>query len=226
MRSPTPCFLPPTADETSARYQKMTLSRPLSSRYACTLDGNTVVLDLESERYFAITTTDSQAIADALRSQQGHLECHEGRLKMGNLLPLSNDAVCTRINTGRALSVGTTIICALIRLKLFGPNRAIGELHRRLQSTERSLSQFQKPALAAEVATFRRIRPWFYTARNNCLFNALILASHLTRIGYYPTVAIGVRLRPFLAHAWVQVDDYVIDDTPENVQSYSPIFVM
>jgi hypothetical protein len=34
---------------------------------------------------------------------------------------------------------------------------------------------------------------------------------------------IGVSTKPFIAHAWVQSDDRVLNDTTEHVQMFTPI---
>jgi len=37
------------------------------------------------------------------------------------------------------------------------------------------------------------------------------------------TFVIGVATKPFLAHSWVQIGEYVLNDTAEHAQDFKPI---
>jgi hypothetical protein len=76
------------------------------------------------------------------------------------------------------------------------------------------------------VETFRRLRTYVYTAKDACLFDSLVLTHFLHRYGLAPTFTIGVHNRPFAAHAWVQIGNFVIDDRLEALQRYTPILVI
>lgn len=76
------------------------------------------------------------------------------------------------------------------------------------------------------VRNFDRLRVWCYSAEGACLRDSLVLAEFLLRCGAVPTLVIGVRSRPFAAHAWVQDGDVVLNDTLENVQRYTPILAV
>ncbi len=76
------------------------------------------------------------------------------------------------------------------------------------------------------LASFFRLRIWFYTADRRCLFDSLVLAVFLTRRMIPCTFVIGVSTKPFLAHSWVQMDATVLNDTAENVQMFTPILVI
>jgi hypothetical protein len=74
------------------------------------------------------------------------------------------------------------------------------------------------------LASFLWLRTWCYTAQRRCLFDSLVLGVYLTR-GMIPcTLVIGVATKPFLAHAWVQIGESVLNDTAEHVQNFKPIF--
>ena len=74
--------------------------------------------------------------------------------------------------------------------------------------------------------SFFRLRIWFYTADRRCLFDSLVMAVFLTRKRIPCTFVIGVSTKPFRAHSWVQMSETVINDTPENVQMFTPILVI
>jgi hypothetical protein len=76
------------------------------------------------------------------------------------------------------------------------------------------------------VQIFRRLRPYAFAAHGRCLFQALALARFLQ---YYRVPAlwiIGVRVRPWAAHSWVQQGDLILDGTPESVREYTPILAV
>lgn len=72
--------------------------------------------------------------------------------------------------------------------------------------------------------SFLRLRLFFYTAHRRCLFDSLVLTAFLTKTGVPCTFVIGVSTKPFLAHAWVQIGETVLNDTAEHIQMYTPIF--
>ena len=76
------------------------------------------------------------------------------------------------------------------------------------------------------LASFFRLRIWFYTADRRCLFDSLVLATFLTRQMIPCTFVIGVSTKPFLAHSWVQMGELVLNDTAEHVQMFTPILAI
>jgi hypothetical protein len=76
------------------------------------------------------------------------------------------------------------------------------------------------------LASFFRMRIWFYTAYRYCLFDSLVLSVFLTRRRVPCTLVIGVSTKPFTAHAWVQIGDCVLNDEIEHVQTYTPILAV
>jgi hypothetical protein len=86
---------------------------------------------------------------------------------------------------------------------------------------------------AADLATIRQLthefmalRPLFYSVRDRCLFDSLVLTEFMAFHGFFPQWVIGVTLAPFAAHSWVQLDRYVLGVSPENARAYTPILVI
>lgn len=73
------------------------------------------------------------------------------------------------------------------------------------------------------VTAFLWLRPLYYTARDACLFDSLVLLDLLAQYEIFPTWVLGIKLAPFGAHCWVQDRDVVWNDAPERVGSYTPI---
>jgi hypothetical protein len=84
-----------------------------------------------------------------------------------------------------------------------------------------------EPQRAIElVGIFRRLRPHTFAARDRCLFHSLALVKFMSRHGVFPTWVIGVRAKPWGAHAWVQQDKLLLDANPEHVCEYTPILTV
>ena len=80
--------------------------------------------------------------------------------------------------------------------------------------------------LRGAIVTFDRLRPWVFTARDQCLFDSLALVNFLAGERLFPQWVIGVKTCPFRAHSWVQSGAVVLNDQPENVRRFKPIFVV
>jgi Transglutaminase-like superfamily len=106
----------------------------------------------------------------------------------------------------------------------------LASLLRWLPHTRQSFRQeeeLRRAAKTAEVmAAFLRIRVWFYTAHRSCLLDSLVLTGFLLRQGIPCALIIGVSTKPFLAHAWVQLGELVLNDTAEHVQTFTPILTV
>ena len=76
------------------------------------------------------------------------------------------------------------------------------------------------------VQIFRRLRPYVFAAHGRCLFQALALARFLQYYRARALWVIGVRVRPWAAHSWVQQGDLILDGTPESVREYTPILAV
>lgn len=81
-------------------------------------------------------------------------------------------------------------------------------------------------AARCHVALFYRARPFLFSSRNACLFDSLALLLFLRRAGVYPQWVFGVRTGPFAAHCWLQSGSIVLNDTVDNVRSYTPIMAV
>jgi hypothetical protein len=76
------------------------------------------------------------------------------------------------------------------------------------------------------VGVFRRLRPHTFAARDRCLFHSLALVRFMARHAVFPTWVIGVRAKPWGAHAWVQRGKLLLDASPEQVCEYTPILTV
>ena len=76
--------------------------------------------------------------------------------------------------------------------------------------------------LSVLVAKFNTMRQAF-PRRYLCLYDSLALVNFLSRFNFFPQWVFGVRSNPFMAHCWVQSGSVVLNDTLDQVCSYTPI---
>jgi Transglutaminase-like superfamily len=125
-----------------------------------------------------------------------------------------------RVTFQDVLRFVAAVILTGIGLKLYKTRYLIN----RLQSNRvKQLACADEQQLIRRVSAFWRLRAWTYTARGSCLFDSLVLADFLVRSGIRPTLVMGVQTKPSGAHAWVQCDKWVLNDTVENIQQFGPI---
>jgi hypothetical protein len=121
-------------------------------------------------------------------------------------------------------------VLSLLTVSLRHHDKRLGSLiewlTQRQHGLHRSHRRSTPEALKRLLASFLRLRVWFYTADRRCLFDSLVLAVFLTKNKIPCTLVIGVSTRPFQAHSWVQLGNIVLNDTAENIQSFTPILAV
>ena len=71
------------------------------------------------------------------------------------------------------------------------------------------------------MRVYRSSRRVVNQGKDDCLPRSLALVAALRGLGVDAEVCFGVRKFPFLAHAWVEADGRVINETPAKVQAYT-----
>lgn len=80
------------------------------------------------------------------------------------------------------------------------------------------------PARVAEAArAFWQMAPWL-PIEGECLVRSALLMRFLNQRGLEADWVFGVRLWPFMAHCWVQLDDLCLNDDVERLTAYTPIY--
>lgn len=114
-------------------------------------------------------------------------------------------------------------VLIVVSLRLFG----LTHLIRRLESKKCPRSTTLCTEDVKDVVNaFHTIRPWVYTAKSACLIDSLTLSEFLMHYQIAPTFVIGVKTKPFAAHAWVQVGDHVLNDSVDYVRGYTPLLAV
>jgi Transglutaminase-like superfamily len=70
------------------------------------------------------------------------------------------------------------------------------------------------PRLVALVCEAVNLGAAFYVKPVRCLQKSVVTVRLLRRCGVYGRVVIGCRQSPFFSHAWVEVGDRVVNDSP------------
>lgn len=210
----------------------------------CLIGDQPIFLDVPQDRYFGLTAEAGPCfarLAIGAAREPGDDRLIAELVSGGVLLPGGRDALAPC----PAVAVGASLLDdAVERPWALGPSlRAAGALARarlalRLGSLERVLAALaaRKSALgagqAAPTACLERVAAAFdmsalaVSPRDACLPRSLAMARWLLGGGHPATLVIGVKLRPFLAHCWVQCGDRLISDRPDCVREFTPILVV
>jgi hypothetical protein len=105
-----------------------------------------------------------------------------------------------------------------------------GGLARELARLERSRSSGTGPrvspnAVSRETAAFAALRRWA-TPLDQCLPLSLALARRCATHDARVKLVLGVKLRPFRAHAWVQCEGVILNDHVDAVRPFAPVLVV
>lgn len=203
----------------------MALKPRAQTLYACIVDGGAVILDLATQKYYAVDRS-------ALPNVAERMDLEARGVKFSFRCPNLDELVA--LGPSKKIAQGIrAYVCPFLRATLsvsaavaiFGAGTAI----RNLDGLKRaSASRLSRPfgTLKDAVAAFRTLRSWLYTAHDRCLFDALVLGNYLLQLRHEAQFVVGVRTRPFIAHAWVQSGTYLLEDVPEHVQLFTPVLAV
>jgi len=76
------------------------------------------------------------------------------------------------------------------------------------------------------ISSYYHLRMFFYAPKGRCLFDSVVLLEFLRYFGVTPRWIIGVQVRPFAAHSWLQMGESVLNGTAEYVRAYQQILVV
>jgi hypothetical protein len=79
--------------------------------------------------------------------------------------------------------------------------------------------------LRERVDQFHRLSPYLPIS-GKCLLRSFALLRWLQRHGHRATWVFGVATWPFRAHCWLEVDNMVLDDQPDEIAVFTPILTV
>lgn len=183
------------------------------------------MLDLCTQKYYA--TTAAPRASDLATREHCEAATH-----VGNSTDLRHViALRTARRRGALLlrylaPMMRAFLSTTLTMRLFGPGTAIRRFRQIKRRQPPSDPEHSQQRLEDAMNAFRQLRPWLYTANNHCLLDSLVAAHYLLRVHCEPRLIVGVRTRPFRAHAWVQSGDIAVDDIVERIQLFTPIMTI
>jgi hypothetical protein len=81
------------------------------------------------------------------------------------------------------------------------------------------------PEIVRLAHLFQRWAIWLPMPRK-CLVRSFVLLRFLQRSGLNAQWVLGVRTWPFSAHCWLQLGDIALDDAPDRLAAFEPIYVV
>jgi len=112
------------------------------------------------------------------------------------------------------------------RLKQLPFDQVLWAMYARKSATAASARSGDRDYIRHLLNAFRWQRLWTYTGIDRCLLDSLVLIDFLRRFGVVAMLVLGVQSKPFGAHAWVQWQDKILNDTLEKVSRYASILVL
>ena len=201
----------------------------------CFVGEQMVFLDIRNDRYFGLSSR-AAAIFTAMA---------EGRADMADLSGTPVERLVERCGVpggiepfrlsvpARAISPDVCRKCSV--RDAFGIALALLEASVRLrfQSLYQVLSGISdRPVLRASgmdisdaVIAFRKSDA-LIARQDRCLLKAVALVIYLRSRGFSSRLVMGVALRPFHAHCWVQLDDRLLNDDLDVVSGFVPILAV
>ena len=87
-------------------------------------------------------------------------------------------------------------------------------------------TEHQQRARACHLLSiYTLLRMFAFARRGRCLLDSIVLAEFLAAYGVQAEWVIGVHVRPFSAHSWVQHEQFVLNGSPAFVRHFQPILV-
>ncbi len=200
----------------------------------CRVQDRLVFLDIEQDRYFALGGDLTQAF-EALLDGSADSDARGVLEQCGLVVPGAGktiepcaasipkaswlDHLPPSASPARVLGLAWAFARMHARLRRHGLARPAAQL---AALRENAAPRANDDQLAAAVGAYDRLCLLRGT-HDLCLPHSLALATSLARCGYAAEVVLGVQMRPFGAHCWVEYRDQLVSDRYDRVRSYTPI---
>lgn len=209
----------------------------------CFCSGRVVLLDLAADRYVCLGPSLESAFrrwAGSSGGVEGHGDFNLLR-ERGLLAPAPGRPPAARAAAvppaardlaadDRSVPLGLVVpvLAAELRASVWLRRRPLVEIVRWCRTTggpaEQAFDQLQPRA--ERIAAAFRGSALILGAADRCLARAIAAMLVCRRRALYPTLVFGVRLNPFAAHCWVQLEDSVLVGDFEQVRLFTPILAV
>ncbi len=209
----------------------------------CTIEGRQLFLDLPSDRYFCLSTRIERLFGD-LRLGNPLAAEELGELKaFGLIKPAAEQCVaaCAPPPTAtrsilkecppaapllQCASAATRLAFSLLELKLRGISATIARVRDRKLSLVDAAMKPHEELDIVQVAEAFQVTAEHIGIQDQCLPRSIAVAHRLIDYGASPQLVLGVTLRPFRAHAWVQWRDLLVNEWIDVARHFTPILVI
>lgn len=130
------------------------------------------------------------------------------------------------VTPGFGVCLFRACIAAARDLRLHRFEKVASRLRDRRTTFSKKPSSLDEQPLFKLVEAYVYARPFFFSARNACMYDSRALLELLYYHHIFPTWTFGIHTDPFLAHCWLQLGDLVVNDTVENVSQFTPILTV
>ncbi|KHS45260.1 lasso peptide biosynthesis B2 protein [Novosphingobium subterraneum] len=212
------------------------MTTPLPTLSFCVIEETALFLDLAGDRYFrlpeaanaAFTASLFNGVALAPALQSAGLDQF---VSLAPLRPQGSGIVTRQAADLRGCGFSPSLMARALweqraierRLAKRGLHMVLSELRSVLCSRHVS-----RPFGAEHTALVKAFEDagLVRSAVNRCLPRSIALARLMARSGCACQVIIGVKLRPFAAHCWVQAGHFVLNESVEESARYTPILIL
>jgi hypothetical protein len=200
----------------------------------CFVGDRAVFLDLPGDRYFCLGSD----LEDRFRAWAAGGAVDDALVHHGLLMLGTTPLICTPAEAPTASLLETEhdrpraslVPAALLHfavtsasLRLAGLAATVARFRRH---KERARAGASDEGLAGAIAHAHEATALLTASHDKCLTRSIAAASHMASRGVAPTLVLGVRLRPFHAHCWVQLGGRIANDRIENVRTFTPILAI
>ena len=203
----------------------------------CLVAGRAVFLDLPADRYFCLADEAEAAFHELLAGGDAGLEplVALGVLVESDTRTLLDAAPPLPMNSSLLDDSGARAPMRLLPGAVFRLSSTLASLRWRGFATTVDAVRRRSARLAggspedtavAELARLHERIALLTASHDKCLWRSLAIAHHLIDLRIAPRLVLGVRLRPFKAHCWVQVGTALVNDRLETVRTFTPILIV
>lgn len=211
----------------------------------CEVSDRLLFLDIVADRYFCLQPRAEHAfrvlLLDKILDETGRANL-AGMLEVGTLLETTEhgvphafrflqqaslsllDTQGPRASLSRLAAASIAILSARLSLRW-------RRLHLILRAVDLGRISWPRTGtvdmdLIQEVATAFEGTSRLLRSHDKCLPRSIAVARSLSAYGLPADLVIGVKLRPFAAHAWVQSGRWLVNDRIDTVRAYTPIMAV
>lgn len=210
----------------------------------CSCGERVVLLDLAADRYFClppVATPAFRRLSEGLEAGEDDCRSLRGLIERGLIVEdaatrASQQAVPLPEPAGDMLEAAVTApLPAIVRAGFFEAWAAWQLRRRPLLTVARRMEEKGRQAALRPSSSEARLREvvlaferttLVFARSGRCLARAVAVHAACCAEGIRPRVVLGVRMDPFRAHAWVQLEDRVVVGEFEQVRLFTRIAVL